>query len=81
MNTRTQYQDTVKLTCLENDKTLTGEILDYKPGYMLAASVDRRVRVTLRYNVEKKLYIGRVGALEFVSKGPEKTVIAEGRRG
>jgi hypothetical protein len=80
MKPKISYKDVAELTCLENGKTITAEILDFKPAYMLSVSVDRQVRVTLRYNTEKKLYIGTVGSLEFSSKGPSETITHQGRR-
>jgi hypothetical protein len=81
MRTRTEYKDTVILTCLENNKTVKGEVLDFKPAYMITVSIDRKVRVVMRYNTDKKLYLGKVGSLEFSSTGPSKTEITQGRRG
>jgi len=81
MRTRTEYKDNVVLTCLENNKTVEGEVLDFKPAYMMTVSIDRKVRVVLRYNTGKKLYLGKVGSLEFSSAGPHKTEITQGRRG
>lgn len=79
MNTRTVYKDTVELTCLENNTTITAEVLDFKPAYMLVVSVNRQVKVYLRYNDADKKYVGRVGSLEFISTGPKETVIKQGR--
>jgi hypothetical protein len=71
MKSNIKYQDTATLTCLENNKTMQGEILDFRPAYMLSVSIGRAVKITLRYNTEKKLYLGRVGSLEFSSQGPD----------
>jgi len=81
MKTRIDYNDIVDLTCTNNDKAVKGEILDFKPAYMLTVSIDRKVKLVLRYNTEKKLYIGNVGALEFITQGPSQTKTVEGRRG
>jgi hypothetical protein len=81
MKVRSEYKDVATLTCLENNKTLQGEILDFRPAYMLTVSIDRKIRVVLRYNTGKKLYLGKVGSLEFSSKGPDVTNTLEGSRG
>jgi hypothetical protein len=81
MNTRVEYKDTAVLTCLENNKTINSEVLDFRPAYMMTVSIDRKIRVVLRYNASKKMYIGNVGSLEFTSNGPKKTEIIQGRRG
>jgi hypothetical protein len=77
---RSSFSDTVNITCLENNKTVLAEILDFKRAYMLTVSVDRKVKLNLRYNTEKKLYIGNVGNLEFITEGPKETVVAQGRK-
>ena len=76
---RTEYDDKVKLTCVENDQELDAEVLDYQPAYQLTCSVNRQVKVYLRYNNSNKKYVGNVGSLEFVCDGPKKTVIKQGR--
>lgn len=77
--TRTEYADTVKLNCTENNQTIDAEILDYRPAYSLTVSVNRQVKVYLRYNNGTKKYAGNVGSLEFETEGPTETLIKEGR--
>ena len=79
MQTRVVYDDKVILKCTENDNVLEAEILDYKPAYMLTCSVNRQVKVYLRYNHANKIYQGNVGKLEFTSTGPKSTEIKQGR--
>ena len=74
-----QYKDTVELTCLENNSSITAEVLDFKPAYMLTCSVNRQVKVYLRYNNADKNYQGRVGSLEFESSGPKEIAKLKGR--
>lgn len=76
---RTEYSDTVKLTCVENNQTLEAEVLDYRPGHQLTCSVNRQIKVYLRYNSATKNYVGNVGSLEFTCTGPTETVIKQGR--
>lgn len=80
MKTKVSYKDIAELVCLENGKVLTAEVLDFKPAYLLSVSVDRQVKVNLRYNAMKKLYLGNVGALEFSSVGPKENISIQGRR-
>lgn len=79
MNTRTVYKDTVELICLENNNTMIAEVLDFKPAYMLVVSVNRQVKVYLRYNNSDKKYKGNVGSLEFESAGPNEIKKLKGR--
>ncbi len=73
-------KEVAELVCTENGKKLTAEVLDFKPAYSLSVSVERQVRVNLRYNMEKKMYMGNVGSLEFSSTGPKETIKIKGRR-
>ena len=79
MPSRVVYDDVVILECTENNQKLEAEILDYRPAHMLTCSVNRQVKVFLRYNQANKNYVGNVGALEFVTKGPAEAVIKQGR--
>lgn len=80
MKQRVTYKDTAEITNVDTGKTLTGEILDFKPAYMLVVSIERQVKVTLRYNTGKKLYTGNVGSLEFTSPGPSERMTYQGRK-
>lgn len=77
---RTEYSDVIQLVCTENNQTLEAEVLDYRPAHMLTCSVNRQVKVYLRYNNANKNYVGNVGSLEFKSNGPKETLIKQGRR-
>ena len=63
--------DTVTLTCTENEQTILGEVLEYRRGYSLTCSLERQVRLFMRYNDGTKKYTGRVGSLEFTTNGPK----------
>lgn len=76
---RIHYNDSVELVCTDNNQKAVAEILDFKPENMLTCSVNRQVKVSLKYNHAKKLYIGRVGSLEFTTSGPESYFTKEGR--
>jgi hypothetical protein len=79
--TRSSYADKLVLTCIENGKTMDAEILDFTPAYMLTCSVNRQVKVYLRYNNTSKNYVGKVGSLEFTTTGPKETITTQGKRG
>jgi len=66
---RTEYADKILLECTENGQTLEAEILDYRPAHMITCSVNRQVKVYLRYNSADKNYAGSVG-------GPVEDVMA-----
>jgi hypothetical protein len=68
------YEDTCKVTDTDSGKTLDAEILDFKRGYMLTCSVNRQVKIIMRYNNGSKNYTGRVGSMEFTSTGPKEVI-------
>jgi len=78
---RVTYSDTAEITCTENNQSLTGEILDFKPEQSLSVSINRQAKVILKYNTRNKNYIGKVGTMEFVSDGPKEIVTIQGKRG
>lgn len=76
---RIHYSDTVELECTENSNVTTAEILDFNPEKNLTCSVNRQVKVSLQYKNNQKLYVGKVGNLEFTTTGPEYYITKEGR--
>lgn len=80
MSQKSSYADKLTLVCIENGKTLEAEILDFTPAYMITCSINRQVRVQLRYNGVTKNYVGKVGSLEFTTTGPKETITKQGRR-
>jgi hypothetical protein len=81
LNIKYNYEDTVEVKNVENGKSITAEILDFKPENSLSVSIYRQIKLVLRYNQIKKQYFGKTGAMEFVSDGPARTAITQGRRG
>lgn len=66
------FRKKVKLKCTENNVVLEAELLTHTPAYMMTCLVDKKIHMNLRYNTADKVYVGRVGKLEFTSSGPEK---------
>lgn len=71
MTRHIDYADKCEVYNLESGKTVTAEILDFQPDRSLTVSINRAVKVVLRYQQQGKKYIGNVGGLEFWSDGPE----------
>jgi phage terminase large subunit-like protein len=69
----------VEICCTDNNQTATAEVLEFNPEKSLSCSVNRQVKVVLKYESDKNQYVGRVGSLEFVSKGPTSYITKEGR--
>lgn len=73
MRNTVNYDDKCKIHCTNNKKEMDVEILNFKPGAYLDVSVNRSVKVTLRYEAAPHdHYVGMMAGLEFTTKGPKK---------
>jgi len=64
------YADTAEIYCTDTDKTLTGEILTFKPEKVLSVALVRQIKLTLMWDDKIKVYVGNGQGLEFQSQGP-----------
>ncbi len=71
MKKTTNYGETCKIHCTDNNKTMEVDILDFKPNQFLSVSVNKSVRVNLKYMDKQDLYVGQMAGLEFTTKGPK----------
>ena len=62
--------DTCQLQCVDNDKTMIAEVLNFKPNKHLSVSVLRKVKLEMKYNDITHVYEGKMGGLTFVTSGP-----------
>lgn len=81
LNIKYNYADTVDVKSMESGKTVQAEVMDFKPENSLSVSINRQIKLILKYNKHTKQYLGRAANMDFVSAGPEKIVTAQGRRG
>lgn len=73
MNRHTStYADTCSVHNTDSEKTVTAEILDFKPQSVLICSINRSVKVTMHYDAKTKIYVGNMAGMEFTSNGPEE---------
>jgi hypothetical protein len=68
-----QYSDTVTVKCVDNNMSVTAEVLDFKPNVLLSLSLDRSIKLTLRYNQTSDEYQGELYGRTFITKGPKET--------
>ena len=68
---RPSYESTVIVTCSDNGKTSTAEVLTFMEGQRLVVSLNRQIKMEMVYNPRNKLYIANQTGLEFVSSGPK----------
>jgi len=72
MSVKVEYADTCEIHNTDRDKTMTVDILDFRPEKKLVVSVQRSIKVTLTYNEYHKVYIGSMAGMEFTSNGPQE---------
>jgi len=70
MNQHVQFDDVCDVTCISNDKTELGEILEFREKQYISLTIRRSVKLNLRWNESVELYIGNMAGLEFQSEGP-----------
>jgi len=75
MNTR--FEETCRVTCEDNGKTVDADILDFKQNKSLSVSLNKSLKLIMAWN--GRVYEGRMGGLSFVSSGPKGTTFAQGR--
>ncbi len=65
------YAEKCQIECIENGNVLEGEVERFHKGKYLSVYINT-VKVNLQYNKRSDSYIGAMGGLEFISKGPEQ---------
>jgi hypothetical protein len=70
-HTQTDYEDACEITNVKSGKVVTGEILKFRPGQSIIATIHRQVKVTLVWQANVGLYIGNMAGMEFQSPGPK----------
>lgn len=80
MTLKKSYEDTLNLYCLDQDKTVVAEILDFHARSYVTVTVNRAVEMRLSFNESKNLYTAKMAGLEFSTPGPKETVTYQGRR-
>ena len=79
MSSRTTTSDTCQLQCVDNDRQMLAEVLDFRPNNYLSVSVLRKVKIQMKYNEITHVYEGKMGGLTFVTTGPVLTTFKQGR--
>lgn len=75
-----RYEDTTIVTCVDNNQTVTADILDFKPQVILTVSLERSIKLTLKYNLKNDEYQGELYGRTFITKGPKGKHYTTGRR-
>ena len=74
-----RYEDTAQVTCVDNNQTVKAEVLDFKPQVMLSVSLEKSIKIVLKYNTKSDEYQGELYGRTFISKGPRGTYVRTGR--
>jgi len=74
-----KYDDNVQVTCVDNNQTVTAEILEFKPQMILTISLDRKIKLVLKYVTKSDEYHGELYGRTFISKGPKGRHYSVGR--
>ena len=61
-------EDTCQVTCLDNNKVVTADVLDIKEVKTLSVSISKSVKLVMPWN--GYIYEGRMSGLTFTSAGP-----------
>lgn len=64
------YSDETLVECTDNGKTITADVDNFQPGKYLSVIMNT-VKVSLQYHEKFDQYVGSMGGLEFISKGPK----------
>lgn len=74
-----KYDDTAMVTCVDNGQTVKAEILEFKPQVLLSISLEKSIKLVLKYVIKSDEYQAELYGRTFVSKGPKATHIKTGR--
>ena len=69
------YEETCVVHCTDNGNELIVDILNFNPEKYLDVSVNKQIKLNMRYDPKHHIYVGSMTGLEFTTKGPlERTV-------
>lgn len=67
----TNYADEIPIYCSDTGKTVMAEVLEFKPRQFLNVSIERYIRLSMKYDAKHDQYVGNRANLEFTTKGPK----------
>jgi hypothetical protein len=74
-----RYENTALITCVDNNETVTAEVLDFKPQKILSISLQRSIKLILKYSPTSDEYQGEMYGRTFITKGPKGIHYTKGR--
>jgi hypothetical protein len=76
---RTYFEEHCVLHCTDNDKTVDAEVLNHQPFRSLTVTINREIKVPMRYVEQHNIYVGSMAGREFTTPGPKEINVKEGR--
>jgi hypothetical protein len=74
-----RYEENCKVTCVDNNETVNADILEFKPQLLLSVSLNKSIKMVLKYAAKSDEYQGELYGRTFISKGPKGTHYSIGR--
>lgn len=74
-----KYEETAQITCVDNGQVVKADVLDFKPQNILSVSLEKSIKLVLKYNPKTDEYQGDLYGRTFVTKGPKGTYFKQGR--
>ena len=74
-----RFEETCIVKCVDNGETVTAEILDHKPQLLLSVSLNKSIKMMLKYAPKSDEYQGDLYGRTFISKGPKGKHYTTGR--
>jgi hypothetical protein len=68
-----RYDETAQVKCVDNGEVVTADVLDFKPQLLLSVSLNKSIKLVLKYVTKSDEYQGDLYGRTFVSKGPKAT--------
>lgn len=74
-----RYEEVCKVKCVDNDQTVDADVLDFKPQVLLSVSLNKSIKLILKYSLKSDEYQGELYGRTFISKGPKGKHYTNGR--
>lgn len=74
-----KYAETCQVTCVDNGEVVTADILDFKPQVLLSISLNKAIKMILKYHAKADAYQGDMYGRTFTSNGPKGNHYTVGR--
>ena len=71
MPPRQMHKQTTIVTCSDNGKSMTADVISFIPKQRLVVSIERSIKMEMTYSSKSNLYMAKQSGLEFASSGPD----------